>query len=91
MLKYSIRKDGLHYPIVISFREILNTHYRDKIIKNLRYQINSIKYFDSIDGDFIGIIRKIVFEFQRLISLGYDSKLSGIILKNIVVLIDLDD
>ena len=49
MLKDSIKKDGLHYPIVVNSKgEILDGHHRYKICKELDIPIkNEIKYFDD--------------------------------------------
>ena len=49
MLKDSIKKDGLHYSIVISSKgEILDGHHRYRICKELDIPIKSeIKYFED--------------------------------------------
>ena len=49
MLKDSIKKDGLHYPIVVNSKgEILDGHHRYKICKELDIPIKSeIKHFDD--------------------------------------------
>ena len=47
MLKDSIKKDGLHYPIVVNSKgEILDGHHRYRICKELDIPIKSeIKIF----------------------------------------------
>jgi DNA modification methylase/ParB-like chromosome segregation protein Spo0J len=51
MLKDSIKKDGLHYPIVVNpTGEILDGHHRYKICKELDKPIKSeIKHFDPLE------------------------------------------